>query len=140
MVDVDDKTLVRLQLWDIAGQERFGSMTRVYYRDADAAVIMFDLTAQRTFDAVSKWKADVDDKVLLASGEPVPCLLLGNKSDLPGENDKGCVIIFCEAFKKGRTISDDEIEAFCKQAGFIGYHAISAKVTRVISFFFFFSF
>ncbi len=50
-------------------------------------------------------------KVLLSSGEPVPCLLLGNKSDLPG-----------------RTISDDEIEAFCKQAGFIGYHAISAKV------------
>lgn len=85
MVEVDNKTVVRLQLWDIAGQvrvdrakfvwccqlknsvfvfqERFGSMTRVYYRDADAAVIMFDLTAQRTFDAVSKWKADVDDKV-----------------------------------------------------------------------------
>ncbi len=56
MVEVDNSTLVRLQLWDIAGQERFGSMTRVYYRDADAAVIMFDLTAQRTFEAVAKWK------------------------------------------------------------------------------------
>lgn len=62
MVEVDAGTLVRLQLWDIAGQERFGSMTRVYYRDADAAVIVFDLTAQRTFEAVAKWKADVDDK------------------------------------------------------------------------------
>ena len=82
---MDSNTLVRLQLWDIAGQERFGSMTRVYYRDAAAAVIMFDLTAQRTFDAVSKWKKDVDEKVLLASGEPVPCLLMGNKSDLPGK-------------------------------------------------------
>ena len=56
MVELDNSTLVRLQLWDIAGQERFGSMTRVYYRDADAAVIMFDLTAQRTFEAVARWK------------------------------------------------------------------------------------
>jgi small GTP-binding protein len=115
MVEVDSSTLVRLQLWDIAGQERFGSMTRVYYRDADAAVIMFDLTAQRTFEAVAKWRADVDDKVLLESGQPVPCLLLGNKSDLPG-----------------RTISDDEIDAFCKQAGFIGYHAVSAKTAEKV--------
>jgi small GTP-binding protein len=62
MVEVDEKTLVRLQLWDIAGQERFGSMTRVYYRDADAAVVMFDLTAQRTFDAVAKWKVKTKKK------------------------------------------------------------------------------
>ena len=68
---VDDDTLVRMQLWDIAGQERFGSMTRVYYRDADAALIMFDLTSQRTFDSVAKWKADVDDKVSLSN-----CIIL----------------------------------------------------------------
>ena len=115
MVEVDQSTLVRLQLWDIAGQERFGSMTRVYYRDADAAVIMFDLTNPRTFEAVAKWKADVDDKVLLSTGQPVPCLLLGNKCDLPG-----------------RTISDDEIDAFCKQAGFVGYHAVSAKTAEKV--------
>merc|ERR1711991_886219 len=113
MVEVDSNTLVRIQLWDIAGQERFGSMTRVYYRDADAAVVMFDLTAQRTFDAIAKWKADVDDKVLLASGEPVPCLLLGNKSDLPG-----------------RAVADADVEAFCRQAGFMGYHAVSAKTAE----------
>ncbi len=87
-------------------------MTRVYYRDADAAVIMFDLTAPRTFDSVVKWKADVDEKVLLPNGDPVPCLLLGNKSDLPG-----------------RAVETDAIEAFCKKEGFVGYHAVSAKTS-----------
>jgi GTPase SAR1 family protein len=35
---------IRLQLWDIAGQERFSSMTRVYYKQATACVIIFDIT------------------------------------------------------------------------------------------------
>lgn len=35
---------IQLQLWDIAGQERFSSMTRVYYKQATACVIIFDIT------------------------------------------------------------------------------------------------
>ncbi|TMW40333.1 hypothetical protein DOY81_014587 [Sarcophaga bullata] len=51
-------TIVRLQLWDIAGQERFGNMTRVYYKEAVGAFIVFDVTRSGTFDCVSKWKED----------------------------------------------------------------------------------
>ena len=45
------------------GQERFGNMTRVYYKEAVAAMIVFDVTRVATFEAVQKWKKDIDDKV-----------------------------------------------------------------------------
>ena len=44
------------QLWDVAGHERFGTMTRVYYKYAIAAVIVFDVQRPVTFDAVLKVK------------------------------------------------------------------------------------
>lgn len=58
-----DNTIIRLQLWDIAGQERYSNMTRVYYREAVGALIVFDVTRPKTFDAVAKWKKDIDSKV-----------------------------------------------------------------------------
>ena len=61
------------------GQERFGNMTRVYYKEAVGAFIVFDLTRASTFDAVTKWKNDLDLKVQLPDGRPVPCVLLANK-------------------------------------------------------------
>uniref|UniRef100_A0A673GXL9 RAB38, member RAS oncogene family n=1 Tax=Sinocyclocheilus rhinocerous TaxID=307959 RepID=A0A673GXL9_9TELE len=60
---------VRLQLWDIAGQERFGNMTRVYYREAMGAFIVFDVTRPSTFEAVTRWKEDLDAKLSLSNGK-----------------------------------------------------------------------
>ena len=68
-----------MQLWDIAGQERFGNMTRVYYKEAVGAFLVFDVNSPQTFNAVLKWKHDLDTKVCLADGNPIPCLLLANK-------------------------------------------------------------
>lgn len=72
---------VRFQLWDIAGQERFGNMTRVYYKDARAAIIVFDITRSSTYEAIEKWKKDIDNKVLI-DDHRLPVLLLANKYDL----------------------------------------------------------
>ncbi len=66
-------------LKDIAGNERFGKMTRVYYKDAVGCFIVFDATRRSTFEGVSIWKTDLDNKVQLPDGSPVPCVLLGNK-------------------------------------------------------------
>ena len=63
----------------LIGQERFGNMTRVYYKEAVGAFIVFDVTRASTFDAVQKWKNDLDSKVQLIDGNPVPCVLLANK-------------------------------------------------------------
>ncbi len=66
----------RSQLWDIAGQERYSNMTRVYYREAVGAFVVFDCTRPRTFEQVVKWKQDIDQKVLDASDNAVPVVLL----------------------------------------------------------------
>ena len=61
------------------GQERFGNMTRVYYKEAVGAFIVFDVTRGSTFESVAKWKQDLDTKVQLPDGSPIPCVLLANK-------------------------------------------------------------
>ncbi len=64
--------------WSV-GQERFGSMTRVYYKEAAGAFIVFDVTRSSTFEAVKIWKKDLDNKCFGPDGSPVPAVLLGNK-------------------------------------------------------------
>jgi Ras-related protein Rab-7L1 len=54
-------------------------MTRVYYKDAHACIVMFDLTQRLTFQNTVKWKKDLDAKCTLPDGTSVPCLLLANK-------------------------------------------------------------
>ncbi|TRM68456.1 P-loop containing nucleoside triphosphate hydrolase protein [Schizophyllum amplum] len=46
---------VRLQLWDTAGQERFRSMAPMYYRGANAALLLYDITDASTFSDIRGW-------------------------------------------------------------------------------------
>jgi len=77
-----NNTDINVQLWDIAGQERFSGLSRIFYTHAVAAIIVYDLFQRDSFDAVIKWKKDIDAKVFLPSGAKIPVLLLGNKCDL----------------------------------------------------------
>ncbi|XP_072265387.1 ras-related protein Rab-32 isoform X1 [Pyxicephalus adspersus] len=112
VINWDGKTLVRLQLWDIAGQERFGNMTRVYYKEAVGAFVVFDVTRASTFDAITKWKSDLDSKVFLPSGGPIPAILLANKCDQKKENSMQ---------------SPSQMDHFCKENGFVAWFETSAK-------------
>jgi len=111
----DPNTTVRLQLWDIAGQERFGNMTRVYYKEAVGAFVVFDVTRPSTFEAVKKWKADIDAKVMIpgTADQPIPVVLLANKIDL--------------APSEGWGHGKEEMEQFCKDHGFVSWFETSAK-------------
>ncbi|KAL4661043.1 ras-related protein Rab-32 [Arapaima gigas] len=112
VINWDSRTLVRLQLWDIAGQERFGNMTRVYYKEAVGAFVVFDVTRASTFEAVSKWKHDLDSKVKLANGNPIPSVLLANK---------------CDQKKDVNSSNPSLMDNFCKETGFLGWFETSAK-------------
>ena len=63
----------------VSGQERFTSMTRVYYKNSAGCVLMFDVTDRQSFHNTVKWKRDLDNKVSLPDGNPIPCILLANK-------------------------------------------------------------
>lgn len=80
----DEQTKINLQLWDIAGHERFGYMTRVYYKYAVAAAVVFDVSRIQTFHSVQKWLGDLREKVTLNDGTPIPVVLLANKCDIDG--------------------------------------------------------
>ncbi|KAL1919377.1 uncharacterized protein VTP21DRAFT_2070 [Calcarisporiella thermophila] len=115
----DQDTMVRLQLWDIAGQERFGNMTRVYYKEALGALIVYDVTRHGTFEGVARWKNDLDQKVSLPElwgGGPIPAVLLANKSDL----------------LKNDMHTDEALEKFCSEHHFLKCFPTSAKENKNI--------
>jgi len=112
VINWDAKTIVRLQLWDIAGQERFGNMTRVYYKEAVGAMVVFDVTRVTTFEAVSKWKNDIDQKVFINEDQPIPVVLLANK---------------CDMTKEGIVKNNEQMNKYCEEKGFAGWFETSAK-------------
>lgn len=112
VINWDPVTTVRLQLWDIAGQERYGNMTRVYYKEAVGAFIVFDVTRVNTFESVSNWKTDLDGKVQLPDGSQIPCVLLANK---------------CDQQKEGLVNNSCKMDEYCKDKGFISWFETSAK-------------
>ncbi|CAD5120245.1 DgyrCDS8815 [Dimorphilus gyrociliatus] len=113
VINWDADTVIRLQLWDIAGQERFGNMTRVYYKEAVGAFVVFDITRASTFEAVQKWKSDLDSKVQLPDGSPLPCVLLANKCD--------------QNSRDGIVNDHDAMEEYCRERGFANWFETSAK-------------
>ena len=64
--------------WDTAGQERFRAISAAYYRGANGALIVYDITNPETFQNLNKWFKEIENQ-----GEN-GCIniLIGNKSDL----------------------------------------------------------
>lgn len=78
---------VRFQIWDTAGAERYHSLTPMYYRSAQIALIVFDITRSKTLEDASKWAYELKTN----GGEECLLYLVGNKSDLESEvSDEQC--------------------------------------------------
>jgi len=76
-VSVDDTT-VKLELWDTAGQERYHSLAPMYYRGAQAAIVVYDITNADTFSRAKVWVKELQRQ----AAPNIVIALTGNKADL----------------------------------------------------------
>uniref|UniRef100_A0A2K6UR48 small monomeric GTPase n=1 Tax=Saimiri boliviensis boliviensis TaxID=39432 RepID=A0A2K6UR48_SAIBB len=76
-----DGMRVKLQIWDTAGQERFRSVTHAYYRDAQALLLLYDITNKASFDNIRAWLTEIHEY----AQRDVVIMLLGNKADMSSE-------------------------------------------------------
>jgi small GTP-binding protein len=75
-----DNTPVKLQIWDTAGQEKFRSITKAYYRGAHGILVVFDVSRVDTFNQTRVWIDSIRDSS--ADSNPIDVILVGNKCDL----------------------------------------------------------
>ena len=75
--EIDGK-VIKVQIWDTAGHERFRAITYSYYRGVNAIIIVFDLTEDKSFLSIRDWLKQIDKY----ASKNVFKFLVGNKSDL----------------------------------------------------------
>lgn len=76
-IHVDGDTM-KFEIWDTAGQERYHSLAPMYYRGANAAVIVYDITSLDSFERAKKWVNELDKQ----AQPDIVIALVGNKTDL----------------------------------------------------------
>lgn len=108
---VKDHKRYDLQIWDTAGQERFRAVTSAYYRDAHAALLVFDLTSHVSFSNVPTWHKQLIEQTGRTSSELVT-ILVGNK---------------CDCDDSAKTVTLNEIQNTVSMLGISSYIQTSAK-------------
>ncbi len=74
---------VKMHIWDTGGADRFRAMTHIYYKDAVAAILTYDITNGKSLTAVKYW---VDELNSQTDSKKMVLALAANKSDLAPEN------------------------------------------------------
>ena len=99
--------IVRMQIWDTAGQEKFDAIASTYYKSADVVIFVYSINIRDSFDRVSQWSKQVDENSSI--DEQQIRILLGNKTDLNNE----------------RVVSTEEGKDLAKQIGCVHFDEIS---------------
>jgi len=111
-VALSDNTMVKFEIWDTAGQERFNSLAPMYYRGAQAALVVYDITNESSFNRAKAWVKELQtqgtSKMIIA--------LVGNKSDL----------------EDARRIRTDEAHSYAEENGTL-FMETSAKTAQNVS-------
>jgi small GTP-binding protein len=76
---------LKIHIWDTGGSERFRAMLPLYYRDAQAAIVVYDIAQEKSFKGVNYW---VDELCKKCDPEKIVIALAGNKCDLDDSQRK----------------------------------------------------
>lgn len=79
---------VKFNIWDTAGQERYDALAPMYYRGAEAAIVVYDVTSEQSFEKAARWITELENH----ASKDIVIALAGNKVDLcqasgPGWDD-----------------------------------------------------
>ena len=102
---------VKVQLWDTAGEERFRTIAKSYYRGAHGIILIYDVTNRKTFENIRKWINQINEET---SGK-TSILLIANKID--------CV--------QSRQVTKEEGKEMAKNAGLPIFEASAKDSTNV---------
>jgi len=112
-IALDDNTTVKFEIWDTAGQERYKTLAPMYYRNANCAVVVYDITQASSLDKAKAWIKELQRQ----ANENIVIALAGNKLDLVSETTGN---------PDKRAIPTADAEAFAKEAGLLFFET-SAK-------------
>ncbi len=94
---------IKLDIWDTAGQERYRALCSIYYKNASAVIIIFDLTSKKSFLIALDWIDEIKNN----SQENTLIILVGNKSDLINKR----IILYEDVIEKINDIKYIEVSA-----------------------------
>ncbi|KAM9895786.1 hypothetical protein OXX79_007872 [Metschnikowia pulcherrima] len=116
---VGDRT-IKYEIWDTAGQERFASLAPMYYRNAQAALVVYDITKPASLIKARHWVKELHEQ----ASKDITIALVGNKYDLvAGENDSE------ESLRK---VSVEEGQALAEEEGLLFFET-SAKSSHNVN-------
>jgi len=75
--ELEDGRIIKLYIWDTAGQDKFRSITSNFYKGADGIILIYDITDRKTFNSVRNWIYNIQEE----APDKVALVLAGNKVD-----------------------------------------------------------
>ena len=109
---LEEQKIVKIQLCDTAGQDKFRAITRNYYKGASGIILIFDVTNIKSYENIKKWINEIKEEI----SEKVSIVLIGNKIDNVQE----------------RKISKDQGEKLANEIG-VKFFETSAKTGEGIN-------
>ena len=97
-----EDTLYKINLWDIAGQDHFATVTKTFAKNAHGCITMCDLNLD-SLETTIDWKNSLDESELFKDGKKLPNILVQNNADLLNEDEKNDMTKL-EEFSKKRNL------------------------------------